>query len=197
MNTAPQLAGERCFGACFWSADPPQLSIDSNGNLTQKIEGNDTWTYEWDAENRLKRVLKNAAEVARFAYDPMGRRVEKVAGGTTTTWTYDGDDVLKEVAGATTRTYVHGLEVDEHLAIEGSGGTTTYLHADGIGTVFAETSASGAVTATWSYDAFGSVTPSTTAGYRFTGREWDPEIGLYYRQKRVSSERIRCATRAA
>src|SRR5688572_15407558 len=28
--------------------------IDPNGNLIQKIEGGVTWTYVWDAENRLK-----------------------------------------------------------------------------------------------------------------------------------------------
>jgi YD repeat-containing protein len=66
-------------------------SYDLNGNLTQKVEGADTWGYEWNAQNQLTRVTKNSLEQTRFKYDPRGRRVEKVAGGLTITWTYDAE----------------------------------------------------------------------------------------------------------
>jgi len=33
-------------------------SYDSNGNLTQKIDGTGTWTYSWDYGNRLKQVTR-------------------------------------------------------------------------------------------------------------------------------------------
>jgi YD repeat-containing protein len=59
-------------------------SYDSNRNLTQKVEASTTWTYEWNAENQLTRVLSNGSEVTRYKYDPVGRRVEKVAGSVTT-----------------------------------------------------------------------------------------------------------------
>lgn len=68
-------------------------TYDLSGNLTQKVEGADTWAYEWNAEGQLKRVLKNGVEQARFSYDPNGRRVEKVAGGVTTSYLYDGEDI--------------------------------------------------------------------------------------------------------
>jgi YD repeat-containing protein len=91
---------------------------DSNGNLTSKNEGTDNWTYEWNARNELTRVTKNSVEQARFEYDPIGRRVQKVAGGVTTSYTYDGADILREVRGATTLKHIHGLNLDEPLAVD-------------------------------------------------------------------------------
>lgn len=185
MSTAQQLAGETSSGPLFWAADPPQLSIDPNGNLTQKTEGNDTWTYEWDAENRLKRVLKNAAEVARFAYDPLGRRVEKVIGTATTTYVYDRDDILREAVSGAVTTYIHGPGLDEPLAREDASGNRTYYHADGLASVIKETNSAGTVTLTRGYDAFGNLQAgATTSGYAFTGREWESEVALaYYRAR--------------
>jgi YD repeat-containing protein len=42
-------------------------SYDANGNLETRTEGGTVWTYEWDAENRLKRVLSGATEKRRAA----------------------------------------------------------------------------------------------------------------------------------
>ena len=99
---------------------------------------------EWNADNQLIEVSENETTVATFAYDPAGRRVEKVAGGTTTTFTYDGEDILRETAGGTTTYYVHGPGIDEPLAKEVSG-SSTYYHADGLGSVLKMTNASGSV----------------------------------------------------
>ena len=157
---------------------------DAAGNLIEKDDGTDTWTYEWNAENQLIEVLKNETTVATFEYDPLGRRVEKVAGATTTTFTYDGDDILRESAGATTTYYVHGPGIDEPLAKEISG-TASYYHADGLGSVLKLTDASGDVTHTYRYDAYGRIEAgSSQGGYSFTGREWDPEIQLLYYRAR-------------
>lgn len=163
-------------------------TYDPNGNLASKTEGTDTWTYTWtytwNAENQLTTVEKNGVEVARYAYDPLGRRVEKVAGGMTTSLAYDATDLLREVRGATTARYVHGMGVDVPLARE-QDGSTSYLHADALGSVVSTTDASGAVGATRQYDAWGVMSLGTSdAGFAFTGREWDPETGLYYYRAR-------------
>jgi RHS repeat-associated protein len=165
-------------------------TYDPNGNLIQKAEGSDTWTYEWDAENRLKRVLKNAAEVARFAYDPLGRRVEKVAAATTTSWTYDGEAILRETSGSTTLKYVHGPGVDEPLAQEDGAGALSFFHADGLGSVVKTTNSAGAVVTSRRYDSFGNVELGATNGYAFTGREWDNETGLAYYRARYYDPKI-------
>jgi RHS repeat-associated protein len=159
-------------------------TYDPNGNLASKTEGTDTWTYEWNAENQLTRVTKNSVEQARFSYDPLGRRVEKVAGSVTASFTYDRDNILREMQGATTLKYVHGRSADEPLAADG-GTALEYFHRDGLGSIVKVTDAAGAVTLAREYDAWGILQAGGgEPGYAFTGREWDPETGLYYYRAR-------------
>ena len=160
-------------------------TYDANGNLATKVEDGVTWTYAWNAENQLIRVTKGGAEVARFAYDPKGRRVAKIAAGMTTSYTYDGEDILREaVSSGTTSRYVHGPGTDEPVA-RGVNGSHTYYHADGLGGVVRMTDATGTATSTRRYDAWGQMqVGAEDAGYAYTGREWDPESGLYYYRAR-------------
>jgi RHS repeat-associated protein len=159
-------------------------TYDANGNLSQKVEGPDTWGYEWNPENQLTRVTKNSVEQARFKYDPLARRLEKVVGGTTTSWTYQGQDIFREVRGSTTLKYIHGPSIDEPIAYDDGSGLS-YFHADGLGSLGKTTSASGAVTLSRRYDAWGGIElGAPTSGFAFTGREHDPESGLaFYRAR--------------
>jgi hypothetical protein len=50
-------------------------------------------------------------------------------------------NILRETSGATTTKYIHGTAIDEPLAQEEGGGTLTYLHAEGIGSVVKTTDA--------------------------------------------------------
>jgi len=119
---------------------------------------------EWNADNQLKRVLKNPIEQARFTYDPLGRRVEKLAGGVTTSWTHDGDDILRDVRGGATIFLVQGPGIDEHLGVE-EGSALSYFHTDGLGSVGKTTSAAGTVTLSRRYDAWGNLEAgSATSG---------------------------------
>ena len=165
-------------------------TYDHNGNLVSKNDGVSAWAYEWDVENRLRRVLKDGAEVARFTYDPLGRRLEKTAAGATTLFAYDGEDVLHQSSGAVSRTYIHGPSTDEPLAHE-EAGAFRYYHADGLGSIVKLTDASGTVAHAYQYDAWGNVEVGPgTAGYTFTGREWDPETGLFYYRARYYDPKI-------
>jgi len=158
---------------------------DSNGNLTQKTEGSDTWTYSWNAENQLTKVEKNSVEQARFSYDPKGRRVEKVGAGVATAFAYSREDILRETKGGAATKYIHGPGIDEPLASEDGSGSLSYLHADGLGSVVKTTEAAGVVTLTRQYDAWGNVQAGVEEpGFAFTGREWMPEIRLYYYRAR-------------
>jgi RHS repeat-associated protein len=171
------------------SGNGASFAYDPNGNLTQKVEGADTWTYEWNAEDRLKRVLQNGNEVARYAYDPLGRRVEKVAGGATTLWAYDGDDILRRTAGSAVTKYAHGSGIDEPLAVEDSGGALSYYHADGLGSIVKTTNSSGVVAQTNRYDAWGVIEQGSPSPYGFTGRE--PDVaGLAYDRARYYDPKL-------
>ena len=164
-------------------------SYDANGNLIQKVEGSDTWTYEWNAENQLTRVLTNGAEVARYKYDPNGRRVERVAGATTTLWAYDGEDTLRETAGSAVARYIQGPGIDEPLAQEDGAGALSYFHADGLASVVRTSSPAGTVTPR-RYDAFGALEVGSSNGYAFTGREWDTAAALAYHRARYYDPKI-------
>jgi RHS repeat-associated protein len=171
------------------------FTYDLRGNLATKTEGADVWLYTWNAQNELTGVAKNGATVGDYKYDPLGRRVEKVAGGVTTRYTYDGQSILRETtSGGGATVYVHGPGVDEPLAKDVAdaprGTTVSYYHADGLGSIVRLTTPTGTVTATWQYDTFGNQQISGGAGYGFTGREWDGEIGLYYYRARYYDPKV-------
>ena len=67
--------------------------------------------------------------------------------------------------------------------------TTYALHADRQGSVIAVTDqATGTLAARYKYDAFGAQEQTVsliTQPYGFTGREFDPESGLYYYRART------------
>ena len=173
--------------------DSNYFPIDPNGNLTTKIDGTGTWTYEWDAENQLVSVAQDGVRWQTYAYDPLGRRVEirhsRVPDAFPTTMVYDGDDILRTSSGnpfswTTSTAYIHGPGVDEPLALQDQLGALTYYHADGLGSVVASTNASGALASTTRYDAWGNIEAGYPSVYAFTGREYDAITGLYYYRAR-------------
>jgi RHS repeat-associated protein len=162
------------------------MTYDANGNLIT----NGTISYEWDAENRLARVRDNGVELAHFKYDALGRRVEKTAGGAKTAWLHAGAGIFREARGSSVRTYVYGPGTDQPLAHE-EGATVAYYHAEGLGSIVAATDAGGDVTSHRRYDAWGNLeVAAAEPGYAFTGREWDPETGLYYYRARYYDPKV-------
>lgn len=154
-------------------------TYDPNGNTTQKVDGADSWTYEWNAENQLVRVSKNGVEVASYKYDAAGRRVEQ-AGVATSTWAYDQDDILRAESAPGVDSWVHGPWTDEPLAAG-----VRWVHADGLGSVVHETDQGGLPTLTRRHSAFG--VPEMTRfvdGYSFTAREWTAVAQLHYYRAR-------------
>jgi len=172
------------------AAEGAGAPIDANGNLTQKVEGVDTWIYEWTADNQLKRALRNSVEQARFTYDAMGRRVERIVGGTTTTWAYDDDDILRQSSGASTIKYIHGPGVDEPMAYD-DGVSLSSFHADALDSIAKTTNSVGAVTVVRQYDPWGAgQTGGASPGYAFTGRDHEPAIGLLHYRARYYDPRV-------
>jgi RHS repeat-associated protein len=117
------------------------------------------------------------------------------AAGESGTILYDGQDILRETrtdgTTTTTYTYVHGPGVDEPLARIDQAGSVTYYHADGLGSIVKMTDSAGAVVQTRQYDAWGNIeVGADQPGYAFTGREWDPEIGLYYYRARYYDPKV-------
>jgi RHS repeat-associated protein len=172
-----------------------ELTSNSLGNSTYDNNGN-TLTdpsgiqYTWDFENRLVQAVvpgTNGGTTA-FKYDPFGRRIQKSGPLGLTNYVYDNDATIEELdgAGGILSRYTPGQGIDEPLAQLHSG-TTSYYNADGLGSITSLTNTSATAVATYGYDAFGNLSASTgslTNPFRYTGREFDSETGLYYYRAR-------------
>ncbi len=170
------------------SGSTTTYTYDGNGNLA----GDGTRTFEWDAENRLTRVTQGGPELARFTYDGQGRRAQKIAGSVTHTYVYDDTNIIEErLSSGQTYDFVQGPGVDRPLAMRDQASVVNYYLADHLGSIAQTTSAAAAVTLTREYDPWGNpIQGSTTAGYAFTGREWDSEISAYYYRARYYDPKI-------
>jgi RHS repeat-associated protein len=123
-----------------------------------------------------------------YRYDALGRRITKNVNGTKTAYVHDGLNTVAEYNGNNQlqRTYVTpGL--DQNVSLTASGSTYFYL-SDALGSIRQLLDADQATQNSYDYQAFGSVFGSPTENvsqpYRFTGREWDVESGLYYYRMR-------------
>ncbi len=184
---------------------------DADGNLVS----DGTRTFAWDAENRLISVTPDSPEEGSLrvgnAYDHLSRRTAKYVERwyaspgewrslETHTFVYDSwnpilETVVNHVAGTTnTVRYLWGLDLSETLQGAGGVGGLVAVVRDGAayfpcsdanGNVTEYVSESGAVVASYAYDAFGNLLSATgpMAGafsHRFSTKYFDPETGLYY-----------------
>ena len=153
---------------CTATASPTEsFTYDDDGNLVQ----DSTWTYTWDAENRLVCAESSAgvppADCLRldFAYDYLGRRVQKKVYSSADagqTWTseadhrfvYDGWSVVLILDGtngnSVLQRFTHGLDLSQ--SIGGAGGVGGLLAVQNVG------SSLPAKTYYYAHDANGNVT---------------------------------------
>ncbi len=161
------------------------LSYDANGNLT----GDGTWTFAFDAENKMTSANKSGTAVS-YAYDPLLRRAGKTVNGTTTTFLLAGGEEIGDYdgAGAMLRRFVPADAIDRPIAmIEGTSGGTTrkWFHRNRLGSTIATSDGAGAVgEGPVTYDAFGNSASTGGVPIKYTGRRYDAETGLYYYRAR-------------
>jgi fibro-slime domain-containing protein/RHS repeat-associated protein len=162
-------------------------TYDADGNL--KISGGATYNYTF--EDRLSEVNGGAVS---FTYDGDGNRVAKTVGSATTKYLVDTVNptghaqVVEEIVnGAVQRAYVFGHDLISQRQLIGGNWTTSYFGCDGNGSVRFLIGASGAITDTYNYDAFGALisgTGSTPNDYLFVGEQFDANVGFYYLRAR-------------
>jgi RHS repeat-associated protein len=164
-------------------------TYDSNGNTSTKVNSSGTTQYFWDFENRMSSVtLPGAGGTVTFKYDPFGRRIYKSSTSGTSVYAYDGDNLIEETnaTGGVVARYEQTQNIDEPLAMLRSS-ATSYFHADGLGSITSLSNSAGTIANTYTYDSYGNLTASTGTlvnSFRYTGRESDPETGLYYYRAR-------------
>ncbi|HKT02973.1 MAG TPA: RHS repeat-associated core domain-containing protein, partial [Rugosimonospora sp.] len=159
------------------------FTYDADGQLT----GDGASTYTWNDRNELAGIT--GAVTASFGYDALGRRTSRTVGTASTGYLYDGPDAVQELNGSTpTANMVTGLGVDETYQRTDASGVH-YPIADALGSVVAQTDATGAVQTGYTYEPFGKTTATGAASSnssQFTGRENDG-TGLYYYRARYYS----------
>ncbi|HXB62439.1 MAG TPA: RHS repeat-associated core domain-containing protein [Acidobacteriaceae bacterium] len=184
-STLPGIAS----GTFVYNIDDllPTESYDANGNTLSS--GGRSFAY--DSENRLKSM--NGGTVA-LQYDGDGNRVAETTGGVTTRYLVDDlnptgyAQVMDElVNGTVQREYTYGLQrISQNQFVSGTW-TPSFYGYDGMGSVRQLTSTAGAVTDTYSYDAFGNLlssTGTTPNNYLYRGEQFDPNLELYYLRAR-------------
>ena len=168
-----------------------EQGADANGNLTS----DGTNTYTWDARNHLSAISGAAPGSFAYVYDALNRRVSKSVAGNTTQFLYDRLNPVQELqSGSASANLLTGLNLDEYFQRTDSAGTRDLL-TDALGSTWGLADSSGTVQSGYSYQPFGSVTPSGTTGpnpYQYTGRENDSGAGpfegdLYYNRARYYS----------
>jgi RHS repeat-associated protein len=179
------------------NAGTTNYAYDPAGNRTQKVGPLGTVTYVYDDAGHLAEV-HSAGEVVEYRYSHDGLLLEKTLiplTGTSKTWRYLWDvgretpqtieEYSREGNGAQQldATYVFG----DDLIAQTRAGLTQYVLADGLGDTRTLVDTGGAVTDTFSYDAWGNVisrTGGTPVDHLHHGERYDPNSRFYYLRAR-------------
>jgi RHS repeat-associated protein len=168
-------------------------TYDGNANLTS----DGVYTFTYDEENRL-RTASGAGSSVTYTYDPAGRRRAKAVTGTyagTTIYLSDGVEEIEERDGsnALLRRYAYGSSIDDRIAMLDSAlcGSRCYYQTNHQGSTIGLSNQAGTLIDAYGYDAYGRSNASATGNpFRYTGRRFDPETGLYYYRARYYSTNI-------
>ena len=156
-------------------------SYDANGNLSRG--GGRTLT--WDAENRPTRIVKGGVTTT-FVYDGDGGRVKKTVQGTTTV--YIGQLYVCTDTACAKLIYAGAQRV---AMVQVGSGSTSYFHADRLGSTSVLTNASGTAEEHNSYEPYGDLhthTGTSDVAYKYTGQERDASTDLYFYQARYYAQ---------
>ncbi|TEB06806.1 tRNA3(Ser)-specific nuclease WapA precursor [Pelotomaculum schinkii] len=146
---------------------------------------------EYDGFNQLVKVTSGDM-TSTYEYNGAGLRNSKAVNGTVTTHIWDGNQIALELngAGAVTNKYLLGINL---ISVQDGTGTTSYYLYNAHGDVVQLTNSSGAVTKTYTYDAFGNEKnpdPNDPNAFRYCGEYFDKETGTYYLRGRYYNPAI-------
>jgi RHS repeat-associated protein len=187
--------------------DDGQLQASTVGSTTGDCTTGTITSFSYDPEGNLV-----GAGGDTYIYDAAGDRVSETESGVTTTQVFDPDtdDVIQQTVGASgsdvvTTNYEYGANglVSADPSTDTDDADTVYYGEDALGSVVDLTSATGAATDEYAYDAFGqnlahngtSVQPFTFMGNQtdmttgldnFNAREYDPALGSFLSEDPVS-----------
>jgi RHS repeat-associated protein len=162
-------------------------AYDANGN-TRSADGK---TFVYDFEDRIKSANNGAV---RITYDGDGNLAAKTVSGVTTRFLVDNlnptgySQVVEEIVDGQVQTqYTYGHMIVSQKRRLAGGWVVSFYSTDGHGSVRQLTDEAGAVTDTYTFDAFGkliSSTGTTPNPYLYAGERFDADLGLYHLRAR-------------
>jgi len=167
-------------------------TYDDDGNMLT----NSGWTYEWDADNRLKKA-ESGTTILEFKYDYMSRRVEKklTQNGTVTKherFVYDNYKCIERLdildGGTASQKYVWCE--DELLCMSDANGTYAYFSDANKNVGQLVNISTGTISAKYEYSPYGKLTLSNDTlsnPFKFSSEYYDGETSLVYYNYRYYS----------
>jgi RHS repeat-associated protein len=168
-------------------------TYDSDGERLQASQGGSTTaSAAYNGAEELSSYSNGVANMSAATYDGNGLRTSSTttpAGGSATTQTYlwDTSSSTPQLVMDARNAYIYGSGTAPIEQVNLNDGTITYLVADRLGSVRGTVTASGTLTNTTSYDAWGN--PQTSGGlashtpFGYAGSYTDP-TGLTYNIRR-------------
>ncbi len=166
------------------------LEHDLDGNVTRKSLAADSLAFDqrlhWNSLGQLdsvRTVRQGVGSTVAYGYDGWDRRVRRTTNAGTARYVYDGSQIALEVDGSgnVVAEYSYFPGVDQPHTVK-RGGSVYYYLADGPGNVVGLLDASGTLVNEYHYSPWGEAEverEGVAQPYRFTGRTWDRETGLY------------------
>ncbi|MEM8721924.1 MAG: RHS repeat-associated core domain-containing protein [Cyanobacteria bacterium P01_G01_bin.39] len=141
----------------YQSAGTTIYNYDLDGNLTSKTEGNKTWAYSYDVNNRLVEVIDSDNNLTQYEYDAFGNRTATIYNGQRTEYLIDPfgyGDVIAEYDGDGNliANYNHGIGL---VSRTDANNIQAFYDFDGTGSTAALTGQAGAELNSYAYRPFG------------------------------------------
>ena len=167
-------------------------TYDAEGELTKRHEAGKSNTFTYGFGSKLKQIAiartGAQAKTVSYDYDGAGKRVKVTNSSGTRYFLYDGGMPVLELDASKniSASYLYGADGVVYRRIHGattSQDTYEYHHTNPLGSPIVLTDSSKNVVARYEYDVFGAVHSESGASdntRKFTGKEYDSDVRLYY-----------------
>lgn len=182
-----------------------QYAYDDNGNLSAKATGSAyVYILGHDAGDRVTQI-NTASGLNTYQYDPYRYRIQKTDSLGTNRYLLEAEhlEAVYDETNAIRAKYLRGVVIDEivngyQYEVDKTSPTNLTYHHDHLQSMMALSAHEGTILEYTGYDPFGNVAyygsdpkkPVDNPYLKYTGREYDPNTGLYYYRARYYDPNI-------
>ncbi|WP_231607038.1 cadherin-like domain-containing protein [Crocosphaera watsonii] len=175
----------------YTSSGTVVYKYDTDGNLISKTDGDQIWTYTYDADNTLVSVMEPDGSQTQYEYDALGNRIASIYNGVRTEYLVDifglGDVIGEyDADGNLIAHYSHGIGLESRT--DGSN-NIGYYDFNNLGSTVGLTGSNGSYLNQYNYLPFGENLAETEAinnPFEYVG-QWgvmEEENGLSFMRAR-------------